>query len=137
MIAILLKPQGLAANDGISYYGVYARTVGPMAAGLLGSAFFSWQAAEQLHDQHFKLAELSLIIFALLTIIIVITPYSVSNFLDWLHTAACQVKIAAIYASRGETLFFSEPCFTCLYNSANSSSSLRRLKIIGSRLVMG
>lgn len=86
VVAILLKPQGLAANAGISYYGIYARTAGPMAVGLLGSAFFSWLAAGQIHESELRPVKLGLIVFALLTIAIVVTPYSVSNFLDWLHT---------------------------------------------------
>lgn len=81
-VAILLKPQGLGANDGISYYGIYARTIGPLAFGLLGSAFFSWLAAAQLRDPNLQPVKVGLIIFALLTTVVVITPYSVSNFMD-------------------------------------------------------
>lgn len=88
VVAILLKPQGLAANAGISYYGIYARTAGPMAAGLLGSAFFSWLAGGKIREPKLRPVRLGLLVFALLTILIVITPYSVSNFLDYLHTAA-------------------------------------------------
>src|SRR5487761_1648497 len=87
-LAILIKPQGLAANAGISYYGIYARTVGPMAAGLLGSAFFCWLAAGQMREPNLQPVKVGLIVFGLLTIVIVVTPYSVSNFLDWLHTTA-------------------------------------------------
>lgn len=88
IVAILLKPQGLGANAGISYYGIYARTAGPMVAGLLGSASFSWLAASQMRTSSLRPVRLGLIVFALLTIVIVVTPYSVSNFLDWLHTVA-------------------------------------------------
>jgi hypothetical protein len=37
-VCVELKPDGLAANDGISYYGTLPETVAPYAVAILGSA---------------------------------------------------------------------------------------------------
>lgn len=88
LLAILLKPQGLAANSGVSYYGIYERTIVPMAAGLLAAALLSWRAALHIGQPNLRPLRLGIIAFALLTVVIVITPYSVNSVMDWLHTAA-------------------------------------------------
>lgn len=87
-VAILLKPDGLATNNGISYYGIYERTFVPYALGLLGCAFFIWLAATRIRQQKFKIVSYALIVQSILVLVIIVTPYSVSNTLDYSHTAA-------------------------------------------------
>jgi hypothetical protein len=88
VVAILLKPHGLAANAGISYYGIYARTVIPYCVSLLGSAYCSWQSALHIHYDELKPMRNALIIMAILTVIISVTPYSFNNLLDQTHQLA-------------------------------------------------
>lgn len=88
LIAICLKTRGLAVNSGISYYGIFMRTVIPYALGLLGSAFFCLQAAKCIEDKNLRLLKRSLLAIAVFGVIIVITPYSVDALTDWLHTIA-------------------------------------------------
>jgi len=88
LVSIILKPAGLAANDGISYYGIYARTFIPFAIGLLGAAYCYFRAARSMANAVLKPA---LILSSLLTVVIVFTPYSLNGVTDWLHTAAGSV----------------------------------------------
>jgi len=88
LLAVLLKPQGLAANSGISYYGIYARTIIPMATGLLSAAFLSWRAALYIERQDLRPIKYGLAAFAILTVVIVVTPYSFDGIADDLHTTA-------------------------------------------------
>jgi hypothetical protein len=87
-VAILLKPAGLSSNDGISYFGIYARTAVPYMIGLLGSAFLCWRASKHIDAPELALLKDMLAAFAVLTAVIVATPYSVRPILDWIHTTA-------------------------------------------------
>jgi hypothetical protein len=85
-VCTLLKPAGLGANDGISYYGIYRQTFFPYAVGLLGAAYFTVRAMGQL-PEHEKVLRLSLKIYVPLIVGIVITPYAAGRWMDYLHTA--------------------------------------------------
>jgi hypothetical protein len=87
-VAILLKPAGLSANDGISFYGIYTRTIVPYLISLLGAAFLYWRAARVLTGPNMKLIKLGLIISAILTVVIAATPYSVNSYLGFFHASA-------------------------------------------------
>lgn len=86
VVCVLIKPSGLAANDGISYYGIYRETFLPYAIGLLGAAYFAVRTIDQL-PVHERLLRLSLKIYAPLIVGIVITPYAAGWLMDYLHTA--------------------------------------------------
>lgn len=86
LTCILLKPAGLAANDGISYYGIYRATFLPYAVGLLGAAYFAVLAMGQLPPEE-KLLRLAIKIYAPLIAGIVITPYAAGAWVDYAHTA--------------------------------------------------
>jgi hypothetical protein len=88
VVAILIKPSGLASNDGISYFGTFARTVVPYTLGLLGSAYLCLIASKYIDSPEFRPLKDSLVAIALLMVFIVATPYSVKPLLDWIHTAA-------------------------------------------------
>jgi cytochrome bd-type quinol oxidase subunit 2 len=87
LACIVLKPHGLAANDGISYYGVYRETVLPYVFALLGCAYFCIKAAEQFTEAAFKLLKYAFSVIGLLIIGIMVTPDSLSQFMDGLHRA--------------------------------------------------
>ncbi len=86
--AILLKPAGLASNDGISYFGVHARSVIPYTLGLLGSALLCWLGSRHINTPACKPLKNGLIIFAWLIAVIVATPYAAGPVMNWLHIAA-------------------------------------------------
>lgn len=94
VIAILLKPAGLAANDGISYFGIYKSTFLPYAASLLGSAYFSIQSADRITNSDYHLLAWWLQTMALLSVGIVITPYAAGHLMDYLHTAFGSILFA-------------------------------------------
>lgn len=85
LVCVLLKPAGLAANDGISYYGIYREVFLPYAVALLGAAYFTVRAIDQL-PAHEQILRLSLKIYAPLIAGIVITPYAAGRWMDYLHT---------------------------------------------------
>lgn len=84
---VLIRPAGLGSNDGISYYGTFLSTVIFYGVGLLGSAVFCLLAAKKITDSKLKVIRLALLIYAPLTIGIVVTPYSAGAWFDYLHTA--------------------------------------------------
>lgn len=87
LVCIILEPQGLGANDGISYYGIHLRTVVPYLLGLLGAAYFCWQAGSRMEQPQLRPVQISLLFFSLLIAGIVVTPYSVDRWFDYMHTA--------------------------------------------------
>ena len=86
LVCIVIKPRGLAANAGISYYGTFLKTVVPYTAGILGGAYFSYQLTKTLHKASLKYVRKALIAISILSIGIVLTPYSITVVLDWTHT---------------------------------------------------
>jgi hypothetical protein len=87
-VAISLKPAGLATNDGISYYGIYTRTFASFAIGLLGAACSYWLAAFSFHNPKLNPVKYVFLISSALTIVIVLTPYTVNRITDDIHTTA-------------------------------------------------
>lgn len=86
IVCVIIKPHGLATNDGISYYGIYRETVLPYAFALLGAAYFCLQASGELADSHFQLLRNWLKIMAILLAGLVVTPYAAGTWVDYLHT---------------------------------------------------
>lgn len=86
IICFILKPAGLSANDGISFYGVRAETILPYAFALLGSAYFTLRAAGKLPDERLRPLRRALVIYALLAAGIVITPYAAGRWVNDVHT---------------------------------------------------
>ena len=85
-ICVMLKPDGLSVNDGISYFGIYRETLLPYLFGLLGAAYFSVRATTQLPAE-MTLLRRAFKVYALLIVGIVITPYAVAKWVDYLHIA--------------------------------------------------
>ncbi len=86
LFCIFIKPKGLAANAGISYYGTFIKTVLPYATGILGSAYFTFRIAKSLYKSSYTFVRNALFVISIFSIGIVITPYSVNSFLNWTHT---------------------------------------------------
>lgn len=93
-VCIALKPAGLAANDGVSYYGTFGATFAPFALAILGPAVCALLIARQTTKPDLWPLRFSLIFFALLAAIITFTPYTVSTFMDWTHTIAGSLLFA-------------------------------------------
>ncbi|HUY85448.1 MAG TPA: hypothetical protein VMU97_02940 [Candidatus Dormibacteraeota bacterium] len=87
-VCVALRPEGLGANDGISYYGIVINTLPFYLISLLGTAVFSLLAAKLINLPDLRPLRYGLLIFALLTIVVALTPYILLTFLDWLHTIA-------------------------------------------------
>src|ERR1039458_9586676 len=85
LVCIIIRPAGLANNAGISYYGVYRETILPYILALLGSAYFTIKAAEHFSALGQVIMRYALTLMGLLTIGILITPDSLSKFMDGLH----------------------------------------------------
>ena len=88
LICIALKPNGLTTNDGISYYGTFARTVVPYAFALLGSALCTRRALHQAAPSSPQPAYLHGMAnwLAAMSAGVVLTPYTAGLLVDWAHT---------------------------------------------------
>lgn len=88
LMCVVLKPHGLIANDGMSYYGTFRRTIVPYAIALLGSGLFSWRAlhwaAPAWPAPPYIRGMASLL--AAMSAGVVLTPYSANLVFDWVHT---------------------------------------------------
>lgn len=87
-VSISLRPAGLAANGGISYYGIFANTFIFYMICLLGTATFSFLAARLIDLPDLRPLRRGLLAFAALIAIIALMPYSVSIVFDLSHTIA-------------------------------------------------
>jgi hypothetical protein len=85
LLCVALRPQSLGANQGISYFGVHWRTVVPYAVGLVCSALFTRRGLRRIPDGPGYLRAAADAI-ALLTVGIVLTPFSLNGVVDWTHT---------------------------------------------------
>jgi len=95
LACVIIRPAGLADNAGISYYGVYRETILPYILALLGSAYFSIKAAEHFNATGRVIMRYALTLMGLLTIGVLITPDSLSKFMDGLHRA-CGASLFSI-----------------------------------------
>ena len=87
-ICVILKPVGLSVNSGISYFGNYRLTIVPYIIAILGYGIFLLLLAGCIKAKDLWPLKYSLYIFAFLSLIITITPYSVSSFLNMAHTTS-------------------------------------------------
>ncbi|GAA0391901.1 hypothetical protein GCM10009530_48980 [Microbispora corallina] len=86
-LCVVLRPEGLAANNGMSYYGVHWLTVTPYVGALVGAALFIRRglrgvaAATPAPEHVRRMAD----VFVALLIGIVLTPYTLGGAVDWAH----------------------------------------------------
>lgn len=82
-LCVMIRPAGLAANDGLSYFGGFATTIIPYSLAFFLNAFFYWEAARGLNNDHFpyKYAATSLRVMAVLLIGLVVTPHELVNYI--------------------------------------------------------
>lgn len=82
-VCVLIRPAGLAANDGLSYFGGFATTIVPYSLAFFLNAFFCWEAAKGLNNGHFpyKYAATSLRVMAVLLIGLLLTPHELVNYI--------------------------------------------------------
>jgi len=130
LVCIALKPKGLAADDGLSYYGTFWQTLLPYAAAVLGSSFFIFRAAQSIapsspYLQYIKTALSSLILFATG---IVLTPYSLNRIVAIVHALlgtllfTTQFVVAVWLAWQFRRDFINIACFLLLLISGIASA---------------
>lgn len=87
--SVLLLPRGALMDDGISYYGIHWLTALPYLIALIGGGVVGGIVAGRYlpRDAELDRIKVGLYLFGILAIGVALTPYSVSNFVDNLHTA--------------------------------------------------
>ncbi len=79
LASIFIRPAGLGANSGISYYGAFGNTLLPYSLAFLTESVLVWRAAsimaKETKTDYF--ISLALKIFAILFIAILVTPHNV------------------------------------------------------------
>lgn len=88
LLCVVMRPDGLGANGGVSYFGVHRDTVLPYTIALVGSGLLTCRglraAAIATPSPRFLRSAASAL--AALSFGIALTPYSLSGLFDWLHT---------------------------------------------------
>jgi hypothetical protein len=78
LLCIVLRPDGLAANDGLSYFGIFWLTLIPYAAALLIYEYCLWKTSEALgHNRKYRLLAIALKLMSVLVIGVLVTPISI------------------------------------------------------------
>jgi hypothetical protein len=87
LLCVVLRSQGLVANEGISFYGRNLETLSPYAAGLLGTAALTRRALRSAAPGLPAPAPVrrAADAFALLLVGIILTPSTASSVVDWTH----------------------------------------------------
>jgi hypothetical protein len=76
-VAILIRPESLGVDYGLSYLGVFTNTVVPYAVAFLGVAYCLWRASELVTDlDHSLMIGRSMRIMACQLIGLLLTPYT-------------------------------------------------------------
>jgi hypothetical protein len=76
-VCIVIRPQSLRVDYGLSYLGVFTDTIVPYAIALLGTAFCVWRASELVTDfDHGLIIGRSMKIMACQLIGLLLTPYT-------------------------------------------------------------
>lgn len=93
-LCVIIKPHGLAANEGISYYGTFRSTIAPYALSLLGSAWFISRLHSSL-DGELKWLQTAFLIFPLLIIGTFLTPYTFGRLFSTTHVIFGSILFAS------------------------------------------
>jgi hypothetical protein len=93
LACILVRPEGLGTNNGISYYGTRWPTFAPYAFALLGVGFFTRRALRAIApvlpgDRARPRLDLTLMADWFLAMVtgVALTPYTFGTLFDWAHT---------------------------------------------------
>ena len=88
LVCVLIRPAGLGANAGISYYGIHRETVVPYAIAIIGSALYTRRALRAMTPAVPALAAMRRTADGLTVMAwgVVLTPYSLNIVFDWAHT---------------------------------------------------
>lgn len=86
LLCIIILPQGLFANDGISYYSSHKATILPYILGLLSVALFSFKLSRSLPGNSHLVLRLGFKTITFLIIAVVIVPYGISYTFEYIHT---------------------------------------------------
>lgn len=80
LLCIVLQPEGLRANDGLSYYGVYWLTIIPFLAAFILYETALWRAADSLgHTPKTRMLALGIRLAAILAMAVALTPHTFLN----------------------------------------------------------
>lgn len=93
-LCIIIKPHGLTANDGLSYYGVFKSTIIPYAISLLLPSFFFLRIGLELDSKKYMQLRLVFFFFSICMLGLVLTPYNANTFLYALHTTLGSILFA-------------------------------------------
>jgi len=85
MICIIIRPGGLAANNGISYYGTHLNTLPFYVIALTGSTLIGFQTSQRLMDNKYKNFKYFFGSLFFLTLGLILFPYNFNNFYSLTH----------------------------------------------------
>lgn len=86
ILCILLRPQGLYANEGISYFSAQSLTILPYCAGMLAMAWFAWRIADKLAAEGLDKLQRWFRLMAALIVCVVLVPFTFNDAIRTLHT---------------------------------------------------
>ena len=83
LFCVLIRPAGLFANNGVSYFGIFKDTILPYIITLLGPAIMCFVLAEYYGNT--QILKYGLILSGVMAIGLLLTPYNFSHLFGNLH----------------------------------------------------
>lgn len=122
-VCILIRPQSLGVDYGVSYLGVFTDTIVPYAVALVGAAYCIWRASDLVTDfDHSLLIGRSMKIMAFQVIGLLLTPYT---------------RFGGVHEFLGSTLFLVQLGLACLAIKWLGGSDRRLTLLTGIMLLSG
>ncbi|MGD0833034.1 MAG: hypothetical protein ABSA40_01230 [Candidatus Dormibacteria bacterium] len=76
-VCVVIRPESLSVDFGVSYMGIHANTIVPYAVALLGAAYCVWRASESMVDSdHSLITGWAMRIIAVQLVGLLLTPYT-------------------------------------------------------------
>lgn len=87
LVSFLLLPKVVYDNQGISHFGVYAKTILPYGLGFLACGYLVLMAAHSISSTNHIMVTFrrALLLLAFFLLAVLLTPFSVSTLFDWSH----------------------------------------------------
>lgn len=82
---IILRPRGLGANNGISYYGTHLNTLPFYVTALSGSTLIGFQTSQKLMIDKYKNFKIFFEALFFLALALILFPYNFNNLYSLIH----------------------------------------------------
>lgn len=85
VLCVIVRPEGLSINQGLSYFGTHYNSLLPYILALFGPAYYLIRLGESIHSKEYSVLRYGFIAIGVLAIGILLTPDNYSKIVNNLH----------------------------------------------------